>query len=363
VENALITYVVYILKAFWPTHLAFFYPYPLHSLAIPAIFAVLALASITVLVLCAFPKRPYLAVGWFWYIVTLVPVIGLIQTGSQARADRYCYIPMIGLSIAIVWGMAEVLKPWPKVQVALAAVVVAACCALTWLQSEYWRDDISLYQHAIDAVPNNYLARYNLAAALEAEGRIDDAVMQLREAVRERPYYVPARAELGQLLASQGHTDDALQQMQIAVHMRPDNALAHFRLGSVLGTLGRTHEAAAQFAEAVRLQPDNVNAHYNLGLALAEEGQLQDAAREFSVTVRLRPDDAAAHFNLGIALARQGQVDAAITQFTNAANQARFHRSSPGARTGSEREAAACLPGCTFHPSAIRWVRRNRSQA
>jgi tetratricopeptide (TPR) repeat protein len=317
-ENALIAYVTYVVKMFWPTHLAAFYPFSLEPILLPAAFAGVAMAVVTVLVLRAVPRRPYLAVGWFWYVVTLAPVIGLIQTGSQSRADRYTYIPMIGLTIALVWGISEVLEPWPQIRVALAAAVGVACLALTWFQVQTWRDDISLYQHAIDVVPDNYVARYNLAAVLETEGRTDEAVGQLREAVRVRPYYTPARAELGQLLATQGHLDEALRELQTAVKQRPDDAVARFRLGSVLGNLGHSGEAADQFSQAVRLQPENADARFNLGLALAQEGQLQEAVREFNATVRLRPDDAVARFNLGIALARLGRMDESIVQFSEA---------------------------------------------
>jgi Flp pilus assembly protein TadD len=317
-DNALVSYATYLVKTFWPTHLAVFYPYPLQSIVMPATLAAVALLVITVLVISQRSRRPYLAVGWLWYVVTLTPVIGLIQTGSQARADRYTYIPMIGLSIAVVWGISEALTPWPGIQAALAAAVVAVSLALSWLQVRYWRDSVSLYQHAIDVIPDNYLARYNLAAVLEAQGKTDEAVAQLREAVRLRPYYVPARAELGQLLAGQGHADEGLQELQTAVKLRPADPAAHFRLGSVLGSLGRTAEAAAEFSQVVRLQPNNADAHYNLGLALAQEDRLQEAAAEFSTTVGLRPDDAAARFNLGIALARQGKIDASIAQFSEA---------------------------------------------
>ena len=315
IENALITYFVYILKTFWPTHLAIFYPYPLESLVIPASLSAIALATITALVLWQRTHRPYLAVGWFWYLVTLLPVIGIIQTGSQARADRYTYIPMIGLTIALAWGAAELLKPWPRLRIAIAAAVGVASIALTWFQVQTWRDDISLYRHAIAAVPGNYIAYYNLASALEAQGQTGEAIVQLRQAIRVRPYYVPARAELGQLLASQGRTDEALQELQTAVRMRPDDPVAHFRLGSVLGSLGRPNDAAVQFAETVRLQPNNADAHYNLALAFAQQDHVPDAAREFAATIGLRPEDADAHFNLGVSLARLGQLDAAIQQF------------------------------------------------
>ena len=315
-ENALITIALYILQWFWPAHLAVFYPYSLRSLIVPAIFAGIALCAVTTIVALASPLRPYLAVGWFWYLVTLAPVIGLIQTGSQSHADRYTYIPMIGLSIALVWEIADRLQSWPRMRVALTAAVTVACLTLSWIQVRYWRDDISLYQHAVAVVPDNYVAHFNLASALDAQGKTDDAVTQLREAVRARPYYVPARAELGQLLAREGHPEEAVTELRTAIRLRPDEAVTHFRLGSVLGTLGRPGDAAAEFSEAIRLQPVNADAHYNLGVALAEQGRVQQAAREFDATVHLRPDDVNARFNLGISLAQLGKLDDAITQFS-----------------------------------------------
>lgn len=317
-ENALVSYAVYILKMFWPTNLAVFYPYSLKPLVVPAVFAGLALGTVTVLVVRAFPRRPYLAVGWLWYVVTLAPVIGLIQAGAQARADRYTYLPMIGLALASVWGIAEALEPWPRIRTALAAAMCSACLVLTWFQVGYWRDDISLYQHAIDVTSDNYIARFNLASVLEAKGKPVEAVAQLRETVRVRPRFVTAHAELGQLLAKQGQPEEALRELQTAVSLRPDDADAHFRLGSVLGTLGRNDDAAAEFSQAIRLQPENADAHYNLGIALAQGKKLEEAAREFRATARLKPDDADARFNLGIALARLGQTDESITQFSEA---------------------------------------------
>jgi tetratricopeptide (TPR) repeat protein len=271
-----------------------------------------------VLVIRDFPRRPYLAVGWLWYLITLLPVIGVIQVGAQARADRYTYIPMIGVAIALVWGVSEALERWPRIQMALAATLCLACFALTWRQVQYWRDSISLYEHAIEVTAENYVARYNLAAVLETRGELAEAAGQLRETVRIRPRFAPAHAALGQVLAKQGRPEQALPELQTAVSLKPDLGGVHVRLGSVLGTLGRTEEATAAFSEAIRLQPDNADAHYNFGIALAQDGRLQDAAREFRTTVKLRPADVEARFNLGIALARLGSADEAITELSEA---------------------------------------------
>jgi Flp pilus assembly protein TadD len=317
-ENSLVSYVAYILQMLWPVDLAVFYPYPLGSLVVPAVIAGIALAAVTVLAIREFTRRPYLTVGWLWYLITLLPVIGLIQVGAQERADRYTYIPMIGLAIAVVWGVSEALERWPRIQMALAAAVCLACLALTWVQVQYWRDSISLYQHAIDATSGNYVARFNLASVLEKRGDLGGAVAQMRETVRIRPRFALAHSELGELLARSGRPEEALPELRTAVGLRPDLAEAYMRLGSVLGALGRNDEAAAAFSEGIRLQPENGDARYNFGIVLAQAGKLQDAAREFRATVKLRPGDAEARFNLGIALARLGEADEAITQLSEA---------------------------------------------
>jgi tetratricopeptide (TPR) repeat protein len=277
-ENALITYVAYIVQMFWPSDLAVFYPYPLGSLAVPAILAVIALALITALAIRVFPRFPYLAVGWLWYLVMLLPVVGLIQVGAQARADRYTYLPMLGIFIALVWGAFDALRPWPRVRQIAAAAVCLACAILTYRQVSYWHDSIALYQHAIDATADNYVARYNLAAIYETRGQLDDAALQLRETVRVRPLFLPAHAALGQVLAKQG----------------------------------RAAEAGPEFAAVLRAQPENADAHYNYGIALAQSGNIAGAEREFRATVALRPGDFEARFNFAIALSSLGHREEAI---------------------------------------------------
>jgi Flp pilus assembly protein TadD len=319
-ENSLVSYVVYVLKMLWPTSLAVFYPYPYpwKSLFVPSVIAGVTLAGVTVLAVRAFSRSPYLAVGWFWYLVTLLPVIGLLQVGAQARADRYTYIPIIGLTIAIVWGIAQALEHWPRTRIALSATICFACVLLTWLQVQYWRNSISLFHHAVDVTTENYLARYNLASALEERGDRSGAVEQLRETVRVRPNYAIAHSELGQLLAQQGRQEEGARELRIAVSLKPDNAVAHFRLGSLLAALGRNDEAIAQLAQGMQLEPESADGHFNLGIALAQGDRLQDAVQQFSATIRLRPDDWEAHFNLGITLARLGRIDESIVHLSEA---------------------------------------------
>ncbi|MGP8246140.1 MAG: tetratricopeptide repeat protein [Bryobacteraceae bacterium] len=328
-ENALVSYAVYALKMFWPSNLAVFYPYSRGSLAVPATFAGIGLAAITFLSIRMAARRPYLIVGWAWYLVTLAPVIGVIQVGAQARADRYTYIPMVGLSIALVWGAAEILQAWPRVRAALAWSVCAACLVLTWSQVRYWRDGVSLFRHAVDVTTDNYVARFNLASALGARGEDVEAAGQLAEAVRIRPNSAAARAELGQLLAKQGRLQEALLQLHAAVRLNPSDAISHYRLGTVLGEAGSPREAAGEFMEAVRLDPGNADAHYNLGISLASQGHIEQAASEFGAAVRLSPDDASARYNLGVSLARLGRIRESIAQLSEAI---RIDPRLPGAR-------------------------------
>jgi tetratricopeptide (TPR) repeat protein len=318
IENAVISYCAYILQMFWPANLSVFYPYPQGPLIVPALFAGAALTALTFAAMRAPRQRGYFTTGWLWYLVTLVPVIGLVQVGAQARADRYTYIPMAGLTIALVWGAAEILERRPQLRTAVAAAAIIACLALTWKQAGYWHDSISLYNHAIEATSENYVAHFNLATVLEAGGRPAEAIEQYREAVRIRPYFAIAHSALGQLLAKQGMSGEGLQELQTAVTLKPEDGDAHFRLGSALGSLGRSGEAASEFAKAVRLQPGNADAHFNFGIALAQGGRIQDAAREFESAVRLRPDDADARLNFGIALERSGRAEDAITQLSEA---------------------------------------------
>jgi Flp pilus assembly protein TadD len=318
VENGFVSYATYIGKMFWPTGLAVFYPYPSGSLAFPALLAGAGIAAVTAAAVWMARRRPYLIVGWLWYLVTLAPVIGLIQAGQQARADRYMYIPMIGLSISLVWGAAELLQLWPRTRVAVAVSVCAACAVATWTQVSYWQDGVALFQRAVDVTADNYVARFNLADALSARGEDTGAARQLEEAVRIRPDSGTAHAELGQLLAKLGRTGEALAQLHAAAVLQPNDANLHYRAGILLGTAGRADQAAVELSEAIRLDPGNADAHRNLGISLAVMDRLPEAAGEFATAVRLKPDDANARFNFGVALANLGRTREAVEQLSEA---------------------------------------------
>jgi tetratricopeptide (TPR) repeat protein len=281
--NAVISYAAYLWQFVWPSGLAMFYPYPPSLPVWQIAVSAMLLAAISALVI----RRPYLTVGWLWYLGTLVPVIGLVQVGQQTRADRYTYIPLVGISIMLAWGAAELMERYPARKFALQSVAAVFCLgwlAVSWTQVETWRNSNTLFEHAIASTENNYVAHMNL----------------------------------GEALTEQGRTKEALQHLYTSLEEKPENADGHDTLGAVLGQLGRTDEAAAQFREALRIQPNDWEAHANLGNVMLAKGQMAAAVDEFRAAVKISPDLATAHLGLAAALLNLGQTDAAIAEFREA---------------------------------------------
>lgn len=326
VENALVSYVVYLGSFVWPAELAVFYPYPTDPQGWAALAAGLALAALTVLALRWIGPRPYLAVGWLWYLGTLVPVIGLVQVGVQSRADRYTYVPMIGISIVVAWGAAEVFerRRWGKTPLAvLGTVVCASWAAVTWRDLGYWQNSVSLFRHALEVTDGNYIAYNNLGVALREDGRIGDAIMPFEEAVTLRPQAPDIQDNLGEALLASGRIDEAIPHLSEAVRLRPDFAKAHVDLGSAMIQSGRAGEAEAQYRRALQLQPESAEAHYGLGGVLMREGRIQEALPHLQAglpylmdVVRTKPGYADGHYNLGTLFALLGRTDEAIAQFS-----------------------------------------------
>ena len=320
-ENALVSYVRYLGKTFWPSRLAVFYPYPDAWPIWEVVTCGLVLLIISGLVLGTARSRPWLLVGWFWFVGVLVPFIGLVQAGAQAMADRFMYVPAIGIMVAVVWGLAGLAKGGRYRQIGVsvagcAAVVV--CLVLTRQQLGYWQDSEALFRHVNEVTENNYLAHLNLGTALGKKGRIDDAIRQFQEAIRLKPDYALAHNNLGNALRKKGQIDEAVSQCQEAIRLQPDYALAHNNLGNALTEKGQIDDAINQYREAIRLKPDLADAHCNLGAVLVRKGQTDEAIRQYLEGIRLNPDDALAHYNLGIALVRKVQIGEAIRQYEEA---------------------------------------------
>jgi tetratricopeptide (TPR) repeat protein len=320
--NALVAYVSYMGKMVWPLHLAVYYPYPKHiwlwwQVAAPA----LGLLGISVLALRGAWKYPYLPVGWFWYLGTLVPVIGLVQVGTQGMADRYTYVPLIGLFIIVAWGMVDITSRWRAARTFLpvgAGLVLGALVLCTWLQVRHWQDSISLFEHSLRVTENNRLAQNNLGAALFSQGQVDQAMAHYREALRLQPDCAGAHNNLGVALAKQGQVDQAMAHYREALRLQPDYAEAHNNLGLALAKQGQVDQAMAHYREALRLKPDYAEAQDNLGAALFSRGQVAEAMAHYREALRLKPDYAGAHNNLGAALFSQGQVDQAVAHYREA---------------------------------------------
>jgi tetratricopeptide (TPR) repeat protein len=258
-QNAAVSYAAYIGKMLWPSGLAVFYPHPMESIAAWKVAgAALLLAAATIAALRAVRSAPWLAVGWGWYAGMLVPVIGLVQAGNQAMADRYTYLPLVGLFIAAAWGLyaaAERLAIPPRATAAAAAALLAALALASWRQAGYWRDSSALFTHALEVTGDNWVGRSVLGEkALEA-GRWAEAADHFRAVLRVEPFSVEARNNLGAALMKQGKVDEAVSFLEETVRMNPRVAGVRFNLGLALKQQGRLDEAAAQFREVLRISP------------------------------------------------------------------------------------------------------------
>jgi tetratricopeptide (TPR) repeat protein len=321
IANAILSYARYLLQTVWPANLAVIYPYP-NTIAVWSMAGAAALLLIiSAIALRMARHRPCIAVGWLWYLVTLLPVIGLIQVGIHASADRYTYIPLIGVFVSLVWGIGDWLERF-KYRTAIAVVLGAAALFLCGLNSarqlRYWKNGVLLFSHAIEVTENNYFVRKGLGIALATKGQIDEAIRQFQEVIRLKPDDTEAHYNLGIALARKGQTEEAIRQFQEAIRLKPDYTKAHYNLGDALARKGQTDEAIRQFQEAIRLKPDDAEAHNNLGTALARKGQTEEAIRQYQEAIGLKPDNAEAHYNLGNILFKKDQTDEAIRQFQEA---------------------------------------------
>jgi protein O-mannosyl-transferase len=330
VTNAFVAYAMYLRKAVWPADLAVFYPHPGGWPWTLVAWSGLGLGLITWATLWQLKQRPWFFVGWFWYLGTLIPVIGLVQVGNQAYADRYTYIPLIGVFIAVAWGMTEWAASSRQRAVGLSLVsgmALLACGVATHYQLQYWANGEALLRRALAVTDKNYLAHHNLAFLLAATGRVDEAQAHYEQALAILPNYYEAHLNLGKLLLGKGALDQAAEQFLLALKLNPDSGEGYYNYGIVLGRQGRDEAAIAEFSKAAELQPGDLNTQYNLGLALAKVGRLQDAELHYRQAIRLAelrasgPDARLAlpHYNLGLLLQQQGRAAEAQEQFDHAA--------------------------------------------
>jgi len=330
IANALISYVSYIEKMLWPAKLSIFYPYIGIALfpwqAVSALFswqavsAMLALMVTTYLTIRAARLFPYLIVGWLWYLGTLIPVIGLVQVGLQSMADRYTYVPLMGVFIMIAWGIPELLNRWRYGRIAIASVaagVLLACIIMTYVQIGFWRNNIALYGHAIEVTPANSWAQIHMGDALALQGKKDEAIAHFREAISIDNDY-EAHNSLGLILVSQGKLDEAINQFRESIHVNPNDEEAYYNIANVLAMQGKMAEAADHFRKVLRLNPLSVQSHNNLGYVLIFLGNEGEAITHFREAIRLNPNEARSYVNLGNALLHEKKTDEAIANYREA---------------------------------------------
>lgn len=316
--NAAVAYAGYVGQVLWPVRLAPLYPYPA-SLPGGLVAAALAgLAAVTFVALRAERRQPAVAVGWLWYLGTLVPVIGLVQVGSQPHADRYTYLPAVGLFVAVAWGLHSPMASSQRRRAALgaaAALSVGAGALAARGQVIQWTDSVSLWRHAIRVTGDNPRAHHNLGHALLKQGRVAEATAELEEAVRLAPGSAEAHATLGLALAGQGKLGEAIVHYSEALRLAPEDVEAHNNLGLALAAHGDNQAAIDRFSTAVLLRPELGVARNNLGAALARDGRFVEAVRELEQAVRLQPDDPEPRTNLARALAALGRGQEAVDQY------------------------------------------------
>ena len=279
-ENACVSYLAYVGKMLWPRGLAVFYPYSDAMSTVQWVSASVVLAAVSVLVVRAGRRRGYLPVGWFWYLGTLVPVIGLVQVGDQSMADRYTYIPLIGLFLIAVWGAGDLMARRPRVKFGLlasAGVVIFGCSVGTWLQVGHWKSGVTLFEHALEVTKGNAVAHNNLGNALKERGRLDEAVAHYRKALLIKPDHSNAHLNLGTALHEQGKPDQALQHYEQALQMSPNCSMAYNNSGVVLAEKGQHDLAITYYRKALELDPENARAHSNLGFALMGRGNSDES--------------------------------------------------------------------------------------
>jgi Tfp pilus assembly protein PilF len=319
--NAIVSYAHYIEKLVWPRNLAILYPYPDMIAVGQVALAGILLFGISVFVFRWARKRPYLPVGWLWYLGTLVPVIGLVQVGTQAMADRYTYVPLIGLFIMIAWWIPDMLARWRyrKTSLAISAVLLLSIfMVVTNLQIQKWHDNIRLFTHTLKVTNRNALIHYNLGIALSAQKKDREAMAHYKEALWIDPNCVEAYNNLGLTLVRQGENEEAMAHYTEALRIDPKHAKTHNNLGILLARQGKIEEADAHFTQALRTKPDFAEAHYNLGTLLARQGRIEEAGAHFAQALRIKPDYAEAYNNLGNVLAKQGKIEEAAAHYTKA---------------------------------------------
>jgi protein O-mannosyl-transferase len=354
--NAMVTYLEYLEKTIWPSELSILYPHPENALPLwQGIVSGMALMSITIVVIKFIRKRPYFSVGWFWYLGTLLPVIGILRVGGHVMADRYVYVPLIGIFIIISWGVPELVSKWrykEKVLSVSAGIIIFTLMIITWKQVSHWENSITVFKHAIsvtdkkypnlstahnnlgvalfasgkkaEAIPHYKMAvklkpntetHNNLGVALSAGGKKAEAIANFRMAIKLNANYDKPHNNLGIALAADGKNEEAITHYKLAIKVNPNYADAHYNLGVMLSSEQKNAEAIFHYKMAIKLNPGYTSSYYNLGLALSSVGKNKEAISHFRTAISLNPNHTNAHYNLGYALVKKGDMEGGVYHY------------------------------------------------
>jgi tetratricopeptide (TPR) repeat protein len=319
--NAVVSYVRYLSKTFVPINLSVMYPHPGSWPAGQIAACGASLLAVTLLAAWFFNRRPYLIVGWLWFLGTLVPAIGIVQVGIQSMADRYTYVPLIGIFIMLVWGLGDLAEDradWEIPLKSLAGVSIVSSMVFAIGQVRFWKDSEALFSHTVAVTKDNYLAYNNLGLEQYNHGKTDLAIENYKASLKIKPTYEDALNNMGYSLAAQKKNLEAIEYYRKALRTRPSQAEIRNNLGNALSETGQIPEAIEQYKLVLEANPDHASAHNNLGIALAMQGKLDEALPHFQAALRLKPDFANAHSNLGNAYAAQRKFDDAIKEYNEA---------------------------------------------
>ena len=354
--NAVISYVLYIRKMFWPFDLAVFYPLNYNMSLWQVVLSSVLLIVVTISSCTYFRKLPYLLMGWLWYLGALIPVIGIIQVGDQAMADRYAYVPFIGLFIMLTWGAFDVLKKYfsSRITLIIALSIIVGLTIVAKRQVQYWQNTLTLFNHALTVTrnnsvahsvvagdllmqnkvnearihcekalllnPNNYTALVHVARVYDLLGENIKAIDALRLAIKVQPEYAKAYNDLCILFLKTGKVQDAMKEYRKAVELNSnkDNLELHYNFGNILATQGHYAEAIIQYNQVLRMQPHNAVVHFNLAILLLRQGRKDDALNHFQEVIRLQPDNAKAHYQLSLILKQKGMTEEANRHYQEA---------------------------------------------
>jgi tetratricopeptide (TPR) repeat protein len=322
IANTIVSYIHYLEKMTYPRGLAVFYPHPANRLPPwQVVVCLVALATVSAAVIYAASRRRYLTAGWLWYLGTLVPVIGLVQSGSQAMADRYAYLPLIGIYIMLAWGAAEITGQWRYRKIAAGILTTILCVVMitfTRTQLSYWKDNLTLFKHALAVTEDNTIMLNSLACALSENNQDDEAITQFKQVLRINPNFSLAHCNLGKVFFKQGKFSEAIDSFNEALHIRKDWPDAYYYLGMAYAKLGKSEAAVSNYNKALLLRPDYPEAHYRLGIALTEQGQYNSAIDHFNKALQAKPDWSEVYDKLGQVYLLIKKYDQAISYWTKA---------------------------------------------